>query len=213
MPSKKRPAAKKKPSKKSATAKKKKIAIAAKKSHARVAPKESAKSAAKANAPKKKGPAKKAIAKKPVAKKAAAKKAVAKKVVAKKAAARKPAPKSAVTKKAVKPPATPVHRRDGAGHLDPTYAQGLLAQSSPREKDPEAFVGGGEVKDDLAEEMGEEFVDTATTGEHEAQDVADEVTAEERGGPFVVTTGGTEFADGVDASNPATAEREPFPKV
>jgi hypothetical protein len=203
MPSKKRPAAKKKPSKKSATAKKKKIAIAAKKSHARVAPKKSAKSAAKASAPKKKGPAKK-----PVAKKAAAKKAVAKK-----AAARKPAPKSAVTKKAVKPPATPVHRRDGAGHLDPTYAQGLLAQSSPREKDPEAFVGGGEVKDDLAEEMGEEFVDTATTGEHEAQDVADEVTAEERGGPFVVTTGGTEFADGVDASNPATAEREPFPKV
>ena len=36
---------------------------------------------------------------------------------------------------------------------------------------------------------------------------------EDRGGPFVVTTGGEEFADDVDESNPEGATREPFPRA
>ena len=35
----------------------------------------------------------------------------------------------------------------------------------------------------------------------------------EVGGPFVVTTGGEEFAEGTDESNPEDAEAEPFPKT
>lgn len=65
--------------------------------------------------------------------------------------------------------------------------------------------------DDLAEEMGEEFVITATSGEQAAEDLRNEDVPEERGGPFVVTTGRTEFAYGSDPSNPKDAERAAFP--
>jgi hypothetical protein len=66
--------------------------------------------------------------------------------------------------------------------------------------------------DDLGEEMGEDFVRTATGGE-EATEEHDEETEEEQGGPFVETSGRTEFAFGTDESNPEDAEREPLPKV
>jgi hypothetical protein len=65
--------------------------------------------------------------------------------------------------------------------------------------------------DDLAEEMGEEFVITATSGEQAAEDLRDQDFPEELGGPFVVTSGRTEFAYGSDPSNPKDAERAPFP--
>jgi hypothetical protein len=110
-------------------------------------------------------------------------------------------------------PAQHVTRRDGAGHLDPQYAAALMAESGLRteEKEPAAFIESPRARDDLAENLGEEFVASATSGENQEEDLLDEQVPEERGGPFVETTGGTEFAEGTDASNPEDADREPFP--
>ena len=66
------------------------------------------------------------------------------------------------------------------------------------------------VKDDLAEELGEEFVAAATSGES-TDDARDETLTEEEGGPFVTTSAESQYAGGTDASNPEDAEREPFP--
>jgi hypothetical protein len=68
-------------------------------------------------------------------------------------------------------------------------------------------------KDDLAEELGEAYVQSMTSGAQAAEEFRDEDVPEDRGGPFVVTSAETEFAAGVDASNPADAERAPFPVV
>ena len=109
----------------------------------------------------------------------------------------------------------PIHRRDNSGHLDPKYAADLDArrkEGTPKDNDA-AFLGGvAKSKDSLAEELGENFVKTATSGEDGIDEDLDQVTEEESGGPFVETSGGTEFADGTDASNPKGAKREPFPK-
>jgi hypothetical protein len=106
-----------------------------------------------------------------------------------------------------------VRRRDSAGHIDPQYAAELLAQSGIRRgSDSDAFLVGSRSNDPLAEGLGEEFVETATSGEDEAQDVINEQLTEERGGPFVVSPSGTEFAGGTDASNPKGSTREPFPR-
>jgi hypothetical protein len=166
-----------------------------------------AKPKARAAAPKKGGAKKRVAAKKSPAKKAVAKKAVAKKVVAKKSLAKKAA--SAKPAKAIAKPAKPaaMKRRDGAGHLDPKYAADLRARARP--KDNERAFGN----DALSRELGGEFVETVTSGEDEGNEVRDMRVTEELGGPFTVTTGGTEYADGVDGSNPKRATREPFPRT
>ena len=107
-----------------------------------------------------------------------------------------------------------VHRRDRAGHLDPRYAAELRAKSreGKEESDERAFVGS-RTGDDLAENLGEEVVEAMTTGEDEAADTLDKFADEEVGGPFVESSGNKEFAEGSDASNPADATREPFPKT
>jgi hypothetical protein len=116
------------------------------------------------------------------------------------------------TKPTAAPRAKPIQRRDGAGHLDPKYAADLRARMHPHEDDSTAFLGGNRSADDLAEELGEEVVETATTGEYEAEDAFNQRVPEDRGGPFVPSTAGTEFArDDVDESNPKDATREPFP--
>jgi hypothetical protein len=164
-------------------------------------------------------------AKKPVAKKRAATKGARKKpaiskkpaVLKKLAVSKKPAAPGvhkAVRRAAVKGTSSvraPVRRRDGSGHIEPGYAKELLERSGERASGDKAFIDGSHTDDDLAEELGEEAVETMTSGEDEGEDVADQNVPEERGGPFVVTTAGTEFADGVDASNPPNAKREPFP--
>jgi hypothetical protein len=137
-----------------------------------------------------------------------AKKSAVKKGVAKKRAA--PASSPAAE------PAPPVHRRDGAGHLDARYAATLREKSREgRVRDgDEAFIGrAGRSKDDLAEAMGETWVETATSGEDENEDVFNQRVPEDDGGPFVTTTAGQEFAEGTDASNPKRSKREPFPKT
>jgi hypothetical protein len=75
---------------------------------------------------------------------------------------------------------------------------------------PEELIRGA-ADDDLAEELGEEFVESATSGEQAAEDMRDKEVPEESGGPFVETSGASEFAYGTDASNPKDAERAPFP--
>ena len=66
-------------------------------------------------------------------------------------------------------------------------------------------------RDDFANELAEEFLTAATSGEPVSQEARDTIVPEDSGGPFVVTSARTEFAKGTDASNPADAEVEAFP--
>jgi hypothetical protein len=77
--------------------------------------------------------------------------------------------------------------------------------------DPAFLPEEGYTDDDLAEELGEEFVLTATSGEQAAEDLRNQDVPEEVGGPFVETSGRTEFARGEDGSNPQDAEAAAFP--
>ena len=97
--------------------------------------------------------------------------------------------------------------------MDPAHAKRLLelSREGKDESADEAFVKKAHTNDDLAEELAESAVASMNSGEEQLTgDLAAEVT-EERGGPFVKTTGGTEFADGTDESNIPEATREPFP--
>jgi hypothetical protein len=107
----------------------------------------------------------------------------------------------------------PMPRRDGAGHLNPHYAAELLDKSYHPPPEPESFVERPRSNDDLVEELGEEVVQEATTAEYEGEDLLNQEVPEERGGPFVETSGSDEFAHGVDPSNPKGAKREPFPRT
>jgi hypothetical protein len=172
--------------------------------------------AAKKAAPKKLA-AKKAAPKKLAAKKAAPKKLAAKKAAPKKLAAKNAAPKKLASKKVsvAKPGvarAKPIQRRDHAGHIDPKYGAELLEKGSPHDDATASFVNRPRSTDDLVEELGEEYVEGATSAEHPAEEALNQDVSEEVGGPFVETGGGTEFAPGTDASNPASATREPFPR-
>jgi hypothetical protein len=189
--------------------------VAKKKSRAVVA---AAKPAAKKKPVAKAKPAKAKLAKaKPAkAKPAKAKLAKAKPVKAKLAKAKpaKAIPAKAKPAKAALAKAKPaVRRRENGGRIEKTYGRELLARGGPREKEGSAFVGGPRATDDLAQELGEEFVETVTSGEDEGEDVLNQEVPEERGGPFIVTTAGTEFADGVDESNPKGTKPEPFPRT
>jgi hypothetical protein len=125
--------------------------------------------------------------------------------------------KSAKAKPAKAVAAAPIKRRDASGHLDPAYAKGLLALSghatdgTHHDSNDKAFLKHARSKDELTEGLGEQFVGTITSGEEQGEEALDALSPEESGGPFVVTKGKTEFADGVDGSNPEDATREPFP--
>ncbi len=164
-----------------------------KRAKARTAAKSAPKKAARKVSPKRRAAAKPAAKAKPALKAKPAPKA-------KPAATPKPAPK-----------AKPIQRRDATGHLDPKYASDLRALMQPHEDDTTAFLGGNRSTDALAEELGEEVVETATSGEYEAEDALNQSVPEERGGPFVPSTAGVEFGDDPDESNPKGTKREPFP--
>jgi RNA polymerase primary sigma factor len=124
----------------------------------------------------KKTRSKKSAAKKTAAKKTAAKKTAAKKTAAKKTAAKKTAAPKRIAKKTA--PAAPpeaaakrpaVHLRDATGHLDPQYEADLLARSGQSVGDEHAFLGRPRSGDDLAEQLGEGFVEAVTTGESDAE--------------------------------------------
>lgn len=76
-----------------------------------------------------------------------------------------------------------------------------------------AFLTHGPGADPLAEELGREFLESATSGQESTAELRDEEVPEERGGPFIETEADEEFADGTDGANPEDAEREPFPRV
>lgn len=109
----------------------------------------------------------------------------------------------------------PVQRRDATGHLDPEYEAKLHAQTGHARgpNDARGFLGGARSKDALSEQLGEDVVEKATSGEDEGEDVFNQSVPEDAGGPFVETSGDTEFAPGTDASNIKGATREPFPKT
>jgi hypothetical protein len=194
-------ATKKKGSKGRAASSKNKTALASKKRPAAKKPAQ----AKKAGAPKKAALAKKASAPKRAA---LAKKARVPKKVA-------PTKKAGALKSGA-PKATPIRRRDGTGHLDAGYAAMLREKSlEGRVQDRDgAFIGrSGRSSDNLAEAMGETWIETATSGEDENEDVFNQSVPEDEGGPFVTTTAGQEFAEGIDASNPKGSKREAFPKT
>lgn len=85
-----------------------------------------------------------------------------------------------------------------------------------RQDDGDAFFpdpenGPARVPDDLAEELAEGFLSSATSGEE--TDDHERVVPEENGGPFIQTSGDAEFAEGTDDANPEDAEAEPFPNA
>jgi hypothetical protein len=76
---------------------------------------------------------------------------------------------------------------------------------------PDPDGGPARTSDDLAEELAEEFLKSATSGEYVGEDELDQEVPEESGGPFVIHPARYEFAQDVDASNPADASREALP--
>jgi hypothetical protein len=85
-----------------------------------------------------------------------------------------------------------------------------------RSDDGNAFLpdpGGGPAVagDDLADEIAEDFLTSATSGEEAGESIRDALVPEDYGGPFVESNARTEFADGTDLSNPEDAEPAAFP--
>ena len=76
---------------------------------------------------------------------------------------------------------------------------------------PDDLIGPVHTEGDLAEELGENFVLSATMAEEAAAEEFDAPVPEEEGGPFVESDGGTEYATDTDPSNPEDAERAPLP--
>jgi hypothetical protein len=95
------------------------------------------------------------------------------------------------------------------------FAAQLEGQGSQRPDGGKAFVreSDGTSSDTFATEMGKDFLIAAETGREVLEELSDEDMPEDSGGPFIVSTAGNEFADGVDASNPTGADREAFPTV
>lgn len=79
--------------------------------------------------------------------------------------------------------------------------------------DQRAFLAGkkGLKHEELADELGESFIASATSGEPVEPERHDRITDQDRGGPFVASTARKEFARDVDEANPEDAEAEPFP--
>ncbi|HEX6836128.1 MAG TPA: hypothetical protein VF334_06120 [Polyangia bacterium] len=85
-----------------------------------------------------------------------------------------------------------------------------------RDDHADAFLpdpDGGPVRtsDDLAEELAEEFLKSATSGDYVSEDELDREVPEESGGPFVIHPARYEFAQDVDDSNPIDGSREALP--
>ena len=134
----------------------------------------------------------------------------------------KPKPSSKSTKSA-SPKSSPVGRSVAA--KKPLAAPKKPATSVPpvrarRSDDADAFIrdrdnadGPSRSSDDLAEVLGEDFLESATRGNEVFEEELDRSLPDEIGGPFVVTRAGQELVDDVDESNPIDAEPEALPKA
>jgi len=107
----------------------------------------------------------------------------------------------------------PIRRRDATGHLDAEYERKLRSSSQPPRDDGVAFLTGFHTPEPLAEELGEAFLQSATSGEESEAERRERILPEENGGPFVSTRASQEFAYDLDESNIAEATREPLPKT
>jgi hypothetical protein len=96
----------------------------------------------------------------------------------------------------------PKHKHPVARHERPDSGDAFI---------PDPGEGPARIKDDLAEELAEEFLTSATSAEESLPDALDSELPEEQGGPFVLSSGKQEFARGTDASNPPDAKKEAFP--
>jgi hypothetical protein len=76
---------------------------------------------------------------------------------------------------------------------------------------PDPGEGPARTRDALAEELAEDFLSSATSGEPSLLEARDNEVTDETGGPFITTTAKQEFAKGTDASNPRGAKKEAFP--
>jgi hypothetical protein len=85
-------------------------------------------------------------------------------------------------------------RRDGSGHLDPTYESTLRAASGSSTRGGEELAFLGRRADPVAEERGSGFVINATTGQDDAQEGLDRTHPDEEGGPFVETNAAIELS-------------------
>jgi len=106
-----------------------------------------------------------------------------------------------------------IKRRDATGHLDAEYERKLRASSRPPRDDGTAFLTGFHTSEPLAEELGEAFLLSATSGEESEAERRERILPEEDGGPFVRTRASQEYAYDFDESNIAEATREPLPKT
>jgi hypothetical protein len=106
-----------------------------------------------------------------------------------------------------------VKRRDATGHLDAEYERKLRAGTGSSRTQDEAFLSGFRTGEPLAEQLGETFLESATSGEAREPERHERVLVEEEGGPFVRTRASQEFAYDFDESNIAEATREPLPKT
>lgn len=117
--------------------------------------------------------------------------------------------KKTPTKKSAK---APLHGFDASGHMAPAERERLLELGREnREVEPKGLTAGQIAHDSLGEGFGEAAVASMTSGEDELGDDLEAEVQEELGGPFVETSGKTEFAEGTDESNIEGATREPFP--
>ena len=85
-----------------------------------------------------------------------------------------------------------------------------------REDHADAFLpdpdgGPARTSDVLAEELAEEFLKSATSGEYVSEDELDREVPEESGGPFVIHPASYEFGQDIDDSNPIDGSREALP--
>jgi hypothetical protein len=106
-----------------------------------------------------------------------------------------------------------IKRRDATGHLDAAYERKLRASSQSSRDDGQAFLTGFRTAEPLAEELGQAFLESATSGEESEAERRERILPEDDGGPFVRTRASQEFAYDFDESNIAEATREPLPKT
>ena len=88
--------------------------------------------------------------------------------------------------------------------------RGFTPRVPPAAWRPPTALAGFDVQG-LGEELAETFVENVTGADDAATEHREVITVAEKGGPFVLTTAATEFATGIDASNPDDALREASP--
>jgi len=93
-------------------------------------------------------------------------------------------------------------RKDGSGKAAGVRTQRESPEPDREREEPETLIPGAE-KDDLAEELGEESVEAATSGQTPAEENLNEEVPEETGGPFVERGGDTVYGYGTDRRDPS----------